>query len=115
LENYCEWLFSSSFRALRESEERLKGIFEGASDGILGADLKTQRLVYANPRCCELIGYPIEELLKLGVTNIHPKKDLPFVLDQFRKQAKGKITLARDMSTLRLKPDLISSELRTLI
>ena len=76
-------------KTLQESEERFRAIFEGANDGILLADVKTKRFSFANPRICEITGYSLEELLKLGVGDIHPKKDLPYVIDSFTKLDAG--------------------------
>lgn len=86
---------------LRRAEEKFRTIFDGATDGILAADLKTWRFVYANPRICEITGYPLEELLKLGIDDIHPKKDLLYVIDHFTKQTQGKTNLAKDIPVLR--------------
>ena len=87
--------------ALKASEERFRAVFEGASDGILGADPETKRLVLANPTMCKLTGYSLDELTKLGVGDIHPKKDLPHVLDEFEKQLKDEIALALDIPVLK--------------
>jgi len=87
--------------ALKESEKRFRTIFEGATDGILAVDPVKQRFVFANPRLCEITGYSLEELLKLGVSDIHPKEDLPYVTDQFTKQVEGKLTLTTDIPVLR--------------
>jgi PAS domain S-box-containing protein len=87
--------------ALRESEDRYKAIFEGASDGFLVADMKTQQFLFANPKICEMTGYSLRELLELSVNDIHPKKDLPFVIDQFTKQAQGRLDVAEDIPVLR--------------
>ena len=87
--------------ALKESEERYKAIFEGASDGFLAADLKTNKFVFANPKICEITGYSLKELLELNVNDIHPKEDLPFVIDQFTKQAQGTLDVAKDIPILR--------------
>jgi PAS domain S-box-containing protein len=88
-------------KMLQESEERFRAIFEGANDGILAADTKTGRFSFANPRICEITGYPLEELLKLGVGDINPKKDLPYVIDSFEKQRQGKVALSKDIPVLR--------------
>jgi len=90
-----------SDRKLEESEGRFKAIFEGANDGILVADMKTQRFVFANPRLCEITAYSLKELTKLGVADIHPKKDLAYVNEQFKKQVERKITLAENIPVLR--------------
>jgi PAS domain S-box-containing protein len=97
--------------ALRESEERFRTIFEGATDGILGANIETQRLVFANPQMCQMMGYSLEELLKRGVADIiHPKESLPYVVDMFdmfTKQLTGEIILSKDMPILREDKQII--------
>jgi PAS domain S-box-containing protein len=88
-------------KALLESEERFRAIFEGATDGILVADTKTKRFVFANPSLCELTGRSANELLKLSIGDIHPAKDLPYVMAQVARQIKGEITLAGNIPVLR--------------
>ena len=75
---------------LRVSEEKFRSIFENAIEGILVADAKTRKFVFANPQICTLTGYSKKELLKIGVEDIHPQKDLPHVLSEFTKQLKRK-------------------------
>ena len=87
--------------ALKESEERYKAIFEGASDGFLAVDMKTNKFVFANPKICEMTGYSLKELLELNVNDIHPKKDLPFIIGEFTKQAQGTLDVAKDIPVLR--------------
>ena len=86
---------------LRESETRFKLLFEMARDGILATDAKTRKFVFANPAICEMTGYGEKELLSMGINNIHPKKDLPYVMNQFTMQLQGKITVVKDMPVLR--------------
>jgi len=87
--------------ALKESEERFKALFDCSNDGILGADIKTKKFMFANPKICKLTGYNIKELLRLSVTDIHSKKELPYVIGQFEKQAKREIELAKDIPVKR--------------
>ena len=87
--------------ALQASEERLRGIFEGATDGILAADPATKRFAFTNPRMCEITGHSEEELVAMGVPDLHPEKDLPYVVEQFERQVRGEFTVARDMPVLR--------------
>ena len=86
---------------LELSEIRYKTIFECARDGILAAEAKTKKFLFANPQMCKMTGYREEELLKLSVDDIHPKKDLPYVIGQFDKQLKGEIIIAKDIPVLR--------------
>lgn len=80
--------------ALRESEEKFRAIFENAGEGILVADAKTKKLTLANQAICKILGYKEKELLKLKVNDIHPKKDLPHVMEQFKKQLQKKMLTA---------------------
>ncbi len=83
--------------ALKESEEKFKSIFDNASDGIIIADPITKKFVVANKTMCKMLGYSEDELKKLRVNDIHPKKDLPYALSQFAKLAKKEIVLAKDI------------------
>ena len=82
------------------SEERFRAIVTGASEGILAADPKTQKFIFANPQICKLIGYSNQDLLKMGVADIHPKKDWPFVNEQFAKQSKGEMNIVENIDKL---------------
>jgi PAS domain S-box-containing protein len=92
---------SQSEEKIRENEEKFRAVFEGAGDGILACDPKTRKFIFANPKICKLIGYSENELVNLNVEDIHPKKDLPYVLDQFQKQAQRKISVAKDIPVLK--------------
>jgi PAS domain S-box-containing protein len=82
---------------LRESEERFRTIFDGANDGLLLADLEKKKFFTGNKTICNMLGYSIEEINNLGVMDIHPKEDLPFVVEQFGKQARREIVLAENI------------------
>ena len=69
-------------KALEESEKRYTRILQTATDGFMLIDLDG-RILDVNDAYCTMIGYTKEELLKLDVSKIHPKKDLPYVIDQF--------------------------------
>ena len=87
--------------ALRASEEKYRSIFEGANDGIIACDLTTGKFLFANERFSALTGYSREEIVKLGVKDIHPEKDLPFVLKEFNEIARGEKTEAREIPVLK--------------
>ena len=44
-----------------------------------------------------MLGYTIGEIKNICVTDIHPEKDLPYVLEQFEKQLKKEIIIAPDI------------------
>jgi len=80
-----------------ESEQKFKAIFENAIDGILIADIESKKLFMGNKTICKKLGYSQEELKNLCLMDIHPKKDLPYVLDHFESQMKKGFTLAKDI------------------
>ena len=51
-------------KALKESEERYRSLFEASTEGILIADIETMRLKYANSALSKMLGYSEEELKK---------------------------------------------------
>jgi PAS domain S-box-containing protein len=83
--------------ALKDSEERFRTIIDSASDGILLADLEAKRFYIGNKAICKMLGYSMEELKNMGITDIHPEESLPYVLEQFEKQLRGETTLAADI------------------
>jgi two-component system, sensor histidine kinase and response regulator len=87
--------------ALRGSEEKFRGLFQGAAEGILVSNFETQQFVYANPTVCRMLGYTEEELVHLGVSDIHPPQDLERVEAAFMAQVRGEKTLAPVLPCLR--------------
>ena len=83
--------------ALIESETWFKSIFDNATEGILLADLEKQTFFTGNQAICQMLGYEQEEIENLSLMDIHPQEDIPYVLEQFEKQAKQEITLATDL------------------
>ena len=86
---------------LRKSEESFRTIYEGAAEGILAADVKTRRFVFANSAMCSLTGYSLQELVELGVEDILPKDDLISMVGEFAKYAEGKSSSAVILQILR--------------
>jgi len=85
---------------LRISETKFKTVFEHSLDGILVADAKNRNFILANPAMQTITGYTPEELTKLKVDDMHPKKDLASMLTQFNQQARGKTCLAKNIPVL---------------
>jgi two-component system cell cycle sensor histidine kinase/response regulator CckA len=86
---------------ITESEDRFRSIFEHAIDGIMIADTLRKRNVEANRSICTMLGYTRNALLSLPVEEMHPKADLPRILDLFEQQARGETSLAPDIPMLR--------------
>ena len=103
---------------LRLSENRARATFDGARDGILAADVATQRLVDANPAICQMLGYERQELLSLGLTDIYPASEQARVHSVFNRQVRGELAVAPDMPLRRKNGEIffadISAALMTL-
>jgi PAS domain S-box-containing protein len=84
----------SADKDLHESESPYKTLFNRAAEGILVAELKTKRFKYANAAICRMFGYMEEEMLKLGVHDIHPEESLKEVLADFDALKRDKQTWA---------------------
>lgn len=87
--------------ALSASEQQLNAIFNGTTDGIVLADAESRLFIKGNLSFCSMLGYTFEELTRVGVMDIHPELDLPYVIEQFERQSRGEITLAADMPVQR--------------
>ncbi|HKQ92903.1 MAG TPA: PAS domain S-box protein [Blastocatellia bacterium] len=74
--------------ALRGSEERFRAIVSQATAGIVETDL-TGRLIFANQRYCEIVGYSETELRALRMHDITHPDDLPASVVLFNQLANG--------------------------
>ena len=98
--------------AHKESEQRYRAIFEGSNDGILVADIATRKFRFVNPSICRYLGYSEEELLALGVDDIHPPGELKSIIRKFEKQARGEITLVENVPCLRKDGKVVYADIR---
>jgi PAS domain S-box-containing protein len=62
-----------SQRALRESERRYRNLFREVTDGFAAVDMDG-RFVEANPAYLDMLGYSLEELLKLSYKDVTSEK-----------------------------------------
>ncbi|MDX9995271.1 MAG: PAS domain S-box protein [Rhodocyclaceae bacterium] len=86
---------------LQESETRFRSLFEDAPDGIVTVDYVSRRIVDVNMTICTMLGYTREEMLGLGVDDLHPPADLSRVMGAFERQARGEIRLAQNQPVIR--------------
>ncbi len=64
-------------------------LFEAANDAIFLADVETGRLLDANPRACELIGYPREVIQGMHHLELHPPEDRTRYRSIFQRHAEA--------------------------
>jgi diguanylate cyclase (GGDEF)-like protein/PAS domain S-box-containing protein len=88
-------------KEIKESEEKFRTLFDSAKDGILVADIETKQFIMSNKMVCKMLGYNEEEMKCLSVKDIHPRKDLPYILEQFEKLAQEEIKIAPDLPVQR--------------
>jgi PAS domain S-box-containing protein len=88
-------------KALKDSEQRYRTLFENTVEGILVAEIETRKFTYANPAACKMLDYTQEELKTMHINQIHPPEDFEYVLSQFDAQARGEISLSTDIPCLR--------------
>ncbi len=86
---------------LRESEGRFKTLFDNAMDGIVVVDPETRKFCMGNSMLSNMLGYSQEEIKCLSVTDIHPKEDLPRVLEQFEKLVRDEINFTEGIPVKR--------------
>jgi PAS domain S-box-containing protein len=78
--------------ALRESEQRLRAIFEQAAVGVGSVDFTTGHFIDINQKYCAILGRSKEQLLATGFAGITHPEDLPASLESYEKLRTGKIT-----------------------
>ncbi|MDD5678437.1 MAG: PAS domain S-box protein [Kiritimatiellae bacterium] len=97
------------------AEDKFRSIFDHANDGILVADFVTKEFVLANNKICRMLGYSQEEILKLGVRNIHPEKDCAYIIDLFEKMGMEMTTQAQDIPVNRKDGSVFYADLNAVI
>jgi PAS domain S-box-containing protein len=69
--------------AVKVSEHKFRTLFENNADGLIIANPQTKKFLSVNKKVCDMLGYSQEELLKLGVEDIHPSEELERVYNEF--------------------------------
>jgi two-component system cell cycle sensor histidine kinase/response regulator CckA len=87
--------------ALRDSEKKFRSIFDNAKDGILIASVATRKFIAANKTICDMLGYTVEELLGLGVEDIHPPEEIARAREDFALQMRGVKGIAENLKVIR--------------
>ena len=76
-------------KALRESEERFRALFEGSLDAIFLADPVSGQILDANPAALKLLLRPYEEIVGLHHSHVHPPHRVEDTKKMFAEFAQG--------------------------
>ena len=91
LNKNLEHLVAERTGELRESEERLRTLFEQAAVGVAEIDTATGRFIRVNRKYTEIIGYSVEEMLALDFMTITHPDDLASDLAQMERLRCGEL------------------------
>lgn len=94
-------------------DENFKIIFENANDAFLIANSTDKKFVAANKNLCRMLGYTLDEIITLGVEDIHPKQDLPRVIEAFEQQVRGELSVAEALPVLRKDGSVFYADIST--
>jgi diguanylate cyclase (GGDEF)-like protein/PAS domain S-box-containing protein len=83
--------------ALSDSETRLRTVLDTNVDGIAMVDVETKQFSYGNRALCDLLGYSPDELLALGVADVHAPEAMPGVWVYFERLRRREIRAAPDI------------------
>jgi len=98
---------------LAESEEKFKSIYDNALDGILLADIETHKFLMGNRMMCRMLGFDEEELKNINIKDIHPEKDLPYIMEQFEKHVKGEIDVVSEIPVKRKDGSIFYADIKS--
>jgi PAS domain S-box-containing protein len=71
--------------ALKESEERYRGLFDSARDAIFIAEIESGTIVNANRQAERLLGLPASEIIGMHQSELHPEEERESYGTAFKK------------------------------
>ena len=86
---------------LRGFELRFGKILDNVTEAMLLVDVQNRQIVASNKAICQMLGYNPKECKNLGVVDVYPQEDLDYAMEQFEKQARGELALAKDVPVKR--------------
>lgn len=95
-------------------EQTLRSVIDHAPTGLVVADAVTRRFVFANAWFCQLLGYPLEELMGMGLVDIHPAETLPEIDADFEAMLQGITKAPRVITTQRKDGSRFMAEIERL-
>ena len=95
----------SAADALRESEEKYKSLVEAMPNGLSISDLD-ENIIFVNPMACSILGYSMEELMRMNISQFVVEEEVSRVSRQTEKRKLGEtseweLTIRRKNGELR--------------
>ncbi|MBF0283173.1 MAG: PAS domain S-box protein [Magnetococcales bacterium] len=97
---------------LMRSENKYRSLIEAANDAILLADADTGLLVDANPKAEALLQRPVEELIGLPMTVLHPPEEADRYRQIFQEHVRSGGTKAVVAEVIRPNGERVAVEIR---
>ncbi len=101
-------------KKLKQSEERFRTLFETAAEGVLVADFGTKKFKHANLAICKMLGYSRKEMLELGISDIHSKNDLAYILSDYEAQSRDEKKIKEFIPCIRKDQSVIYTNANTI-
>jgi PAS domain S-box-containing protein len=97
----------------QSSNEELRALYDGSTEGILIADVREMRFLRANRIICRMLGYTNEEMLSLSIPDIHPADNLSHALEAFKAMSQRRLKVARNIPCMKKNGDIIFADITT--
>ena len=102
-----------SEQALKESEEKFRVIFESSIDGIVLVDVDSKKFLMGNNTFCDMVQYTPEEIRQLGILDVHPEKDVPWIIEEFDRRARNESVKEIDIPVKRKDGSIFWAEIKS--
>ncbi|VVB97100.1 Methyl sulfide methyltransferase-associated sensor [uncultured archaeon] len=103
-------------KALRESEERYRSLFDNANDAIYLINPRTEEIIDCNKKAVEMDGYSIEELKNMKAADLHPPDERKTLAEKFKDVfSKGQVAGISGFHHMRKDGELIPVEVNATI
>ncbi len=103
----------STIKALQESEERFRAIFDAVANGIVLAKLPDRKIHFANASFCRVTGYSTAELRQMPVAEIFPAEAQPMLQRLLERQGARKTFMVSDFPILRKDGGIYYADIKT--